>query len=102
MRKIFVILLPTFGPKIQNKNGPKVWTQNLNQKFDQNLYKRDPDSGKNKKVYHTFEDKADTFPYLLVNIGSGVSIICIKNETEWERVGGTAMGGGTFWGLGIW
>ena len=74
----------------------------MNQKLDQNLYKRDPDSGKNKKVYHTFEDKSDTFPYLLVNIGSGVSIICIKNETEWERVGGTAMGGGTFWGLGIW
>ena len=53
-------------------------------------------------MYHAFEDKSDTFPYLLVNIGSGVSIICIKNETEWERVGGTAMGGGTFWGLGIW
>ena len=70
--------------------------------FLRNPFKRDPDSGKNKKVYHTFEDKTDTFPYLLVNIGSGVSIICIKNETEWERVGGTAMGGGTFWGLGIW
>ena len=32
----------------------------------------------NKKIYHTFEDEKDTYPYLLVNIGSGVSIICIK------------------------
>jgi type II pantothenate kinase len=42
----------------------------------------------------------DLFPYLLVNIGSGVSICCIKNRNEWQRVGGTSMGGGTFWGLG--
>lgn len=40
------------------------------------------------------------FPYLLVNIGSGVSICCIRSADEWERVGGTSMGGGTFWGLG--
>ena len=42
----------------------------------------------------------DLFPYLLVNIGSGVSICCIRNRDDWERVGGTSMGGGTFWGLG--
>lgn len=40
------------------------------------------------------------FPYLLVNIGSGVSICCIRSADDWERVGGTSMGGGTFWGLG--
>ena len=36
----------------------------------------------NKKIYHTFEDAKDTYPYLLVNIGSGVSIICIKVRTS--------------------
>ncbi|XP_053403677.1 4'-phosphopantetheine phosphatase-like [Mercenaria mercenaria] len=40
------------------------------------------------------------FPYLLVNIGSGVSLIKVESEDRFERIGGTATGGGTFWGLG--
>lgn len=40
------------------------------------------------------------FPYLLVNIGSGVSIMKVESEDQYERIGGTATGGGTFWGLG--
>jgi len=35
-----------------------------------------------------------------VTIGSGVSVIKILSETRFERIGGTATGGGTFWGLG--
>ncbi|XP_054271885.1 4'-phosphopantetheine phosphatase isoform X2 [Macrosteles quadrilineatus] len=42
----------------------------------------------------------DIFPYLLVNIGSGVSIMKVESEDKYERIGGTATGGGTFWGLG--
>jgi type II pantothenate kinase len=38
------------------------------------------------------------FPYLLVNVGSGVSILRV-DESGHERVSGTNMGGGTFWGL---
>jgi len=45
-------------------------------------------------------DHSKLFPYLLVNIGSGVSIVKVLSETQYERVGGTSMGGGTFWGLG--
>uniref|UniRef100_A0A023F3Z0 4'-phosphopantetheine phosphatase n=2 Tax=Triatoma infestans TaxID=30076 RepID=A0A023F3Z0_TRIIF len=40
------------------------------------------------------------FPYMLVNIGSGVSILKVESEDSYERIGGTATGGGTFWGLG--
>ncbi len=40
------------------------------------------------------------FPYLLVNIGSGVSILKVEGEQQYQRIGGTATGGGTFWGLG--
>ncbi|XP_049852310.1 4'-phosphopantetheine phosphatase isoform X1 [Schistocerca gregaria] len=40
------------------------------------------------------------FPYLLVNIGSGVSIMKVESDNSYERIGGTATGGGTFWGLG--
>lgn len=40
------------------------------------------------------------FPYMLVNIGSGVSILKVESDSSYERIGGTATGGGTFWGLG--
>ncbi|XP_069803942.1 4'-phosphopantetheine phosphatase isoform X1 [Dendropsophus ebraccatus] len=40
------------------------------------------------------------FPYLLVNIGSGVSIVKVETEDKFERIGGSSIGGGTFWGLG--
>jgi type II pantothenate kinase len=39
------------------------------------------------------------FPYFLVNIGSGVSILKFNSEKEYERVGGTSLGGGTFLGM---
>lgn len=39
------------------------------------------------------------FPYLLVNIGSGVSILKVDSNDSFQRVSGTIMGGGTFWGL---
>jgi pantothenate kinase len=42
----------------------------------------------------------NVFPYLLVNIGSGVSIILVESETKYQRVGGSTIGGATLWGLG--
>lgn len=42
----------------------------------------------------------DIYPFLLVNIGSGVSIIKVESENNFSRIGGTSIGGGTFWGLG--
>ncbi|XP_055959795.1 pantothenate kinase 1-like [Mercurialis annua] len=45
-------------------------------------------------------DHNDLYPYLLVNIGSGVSMIKLEGDDKFERVSGTSVGGGTFWGLG--
>ncbi|CAN1347721.1 Pantothenate kinase 2 [Linum perenne] len=45
-------------------------------------------------------DDNDLFPYLLVNIGSGVSMIKVDGDGKFERVSGTNVGGGTYWGLG--
>lgn len=45
------------------------------------------------------EARADVYPYLLVNIGSGVSMVKVSGPREFQRVGGTSLGGGTFWGL---
>ncbi|KAF1987232.1 pantothenate kinase [Aulographum hederae CBS 113979] len=39
------------------------------------------------------------YPYLLVNIGSGVSMIKVLGPRNFTRVGGTSLGGGTLWGL---
>lgn len=39
------------------------------------------------------------YPYLLVNIGSGVSFLKVTGQRSYERVGGTSLGGGTLWGL---
>lgn len=38
-------------------------------------------------------------PCLLVNIGSGVSIIKVNEDGSFERVSGTSLGGATLWGL---
>lgn len=38
-------------------------------------------------------------PCLLVNIGSGVSLIKVDEDGRFERVSGTSLGGGTLWGL---
>lgn len=46
-----------------------------------------------------FESTAALFPYMLVNIGSGVSIIKVTSEETYERISGTSLGGGTLWGL---
>ncbi|XP_027032483.2 pantothenate kinase 1a isoform X3 [Tachysurus fulvidraco] len=39
------------------------------------------------------------FPMLLVNIGSGVSILAVYSENKYKRISGTSLGGGTFLGL---
>ena len=38
-------------------------------------------------------------PYLLVNIGSGVSMLRVDGGGAFARVSGSSLGGGTFWGL---
>ena len=45
------------------------------------------------------DTRSEIYPYLLVNIGSGVSVVKISGEKEYERVGGTSLGGGTLFGL---
>jgi len=39
------------------------------------------------------------YPYLIVNVGTGVSIIKVSSPTSFRRVGGSSLGGGTFYGL---
>ncbi|KAI8627842.1 fumble-domain-containing protein [Xylariaceae sp. FL1651] len=48
---------------------------------------------------HFAQPDANLYPYMLVNIGSGVSILKVSGPRKYERVGGTSLGGGTLWGL---
>lgn len=38
-------------------------------------------------------------PYLLVNIGSGISILRVDGPKQYKRVGGSSLGGATFLAL---
>ena len=51
-------------------------------------------------TYESRPPQESMYPYMLVNIGSGVSILKVTGSGEYERVGGTSLGGGTMWGLG--
>ncbi|KAK3095406.1 hypothetical protein FSP39_014300 [Pinctada imbricata] len=44
-------------------------------------------------------DFRDPYPYLVVNIGSGVSVLAVRGPKDYRRVSGTSLGGGTFFGL---
>ncbi|KAI5606792.1 pantothenate kinase 2, mitochondrial, partial [Silurus asotus] len=44
-------------------------------------------------------DLQNPYPLLLVNIGSGVSILAVYSKDSYKRVTGTSLGGGTFLGL---
>jgi len=48
---------------------------------------------------HFVPPSDNVYPYLLVNIGSGVSFLKVSGPREYQRVGGTSLGGGTLWGL---
>ncbi|XP_050706685.1 pantothenate kinase 3-like isoform X2 [Eriocheir sinensis] len=44
-------------------------------------------------------DFSNPYPFLVVNIGSGVSILAVDGPDNYRRVSGTSLGGGTFLGL---
>lgn len=48
---------------------------------------------------HYMEEQPEVYPYLLVNIGSGVSMIKVSGPSQYQRIGGTSLGGGTLWGI---
>lgn len=60
-------------------------------------YLEDPlDDEKCVKVPYDF---SRPYPYLVVNIGSGVSILAVYSSTSYSRISGSSIGGGTFLGL---
>ena len=52
-----------------------------------------------RKVQRDAAQSSSTYPYLLVTIGTGVSILRIDGPRKYHRVSGSTIGGGTYWGL---
>eukprot|EP01038_Epipyxis_sp_PR26KG_P015393 gene15393-20760_t len=44
-------------------------------------------------------DTNTIFPYMIMNIGTGMSILHVQSADKFERVGGTSLAGGTFLGI---
>lgn len=47
----------------------------------------------------SFDFRDHPYPYLAVNVGSGVSMLVVRSQTDFRRVCGSSLGGGTFLGL---
>lgn len=82
------------GASIDKGLSPKSLVSNQD---NEKLERPSPDP---PKYAVTFEPHPKwQLPCLLVNIGSGVSIIKVDEGGKFERVSGTSLGGGTLWGL---
>ena len=66
---------------------------------------KDPEFPKNhewwwsRKVQRDVASHSSTYPYMLVTIGTGVSVLRVDGPRKHERVSGSTIGGGTYWGL---
>ena len=52
-----------------------------------------------RKVQRDCISQSSAYPYLLVSIGTGVSILRVDGPRKHVRVSGSTIGGGTYWGL---
>jgi len=52
-----------------------------------------------RKVQRDTISYSSAYPYMLVTIGTGVSVLRVDGPRKHERVSGSTIGGGTFWGL---
>ena len=57
---------------------------------DECYYWKDPKTENTHKVpIHLWPNP---YPYIIVNIGSGVSILLVESATSFHRIGGTSVG----------
>jgi len=80
----------TFRPSDDEESSPSDSSTSSFKQRDSKSY--------TKKVNFPNSDHG-SYPYLVVNIGSGVSILKVCGPGIFERVSGTSLGGGTYWGL---
>merc|ERR1740124_345852 len=52
-----------------------------------------------RKVKRDVVAKSNSYPYMIVIIGTGVSVLRVDGPRRHERISGSTIGGGTYWGL---
>jgi len=52
-----------------------------------------------RKVKRDVVAKSSSYPYMIVIIGTGVSVLRVDGLGKHERISGSSIGGGTYWGL---
>ncbi|KAJ7558007.1 hypothetical protein O6H91_04G021000 [Diphasiastrum complanatum] len=83
--------------KAENECSPSANSQNGGT-FPTNIKSHGSNLEQTDYLYQISTNEA-FYPYLVVNIGSGVSILRVDSTDKFERVGGTSLGGSTFLGL---
>jgi len=73
--------------------------QNESSKADEDKPRPINDNWWSRKIQRDSVIDKTTYPYLLVTIGTGVSILRIDGSRKYSRVSGSTIGGGTYWGL---
>ncbi|KAG7666067.1 uncharacterized protein J8A68_000323 [[Candida] subhashii] len=70
-------------------------------KIPNEIFTYDLIDDKIKFISNSLTSNEEIYPYLLVNIGSGVSMIKVTGPgpEDFQRIGGSTLGGGTLWGL---
>lgn len=70
-------------------------------KIPNEIFTYDLEENNTKFIPNPYTHDEQIYPYLLVNIGSGVSMIKVTGPGPdgFERIGGSSLGGGTLWGL---
>lgn len=90
------LTLPTL-PSVVESDGLSVPIQTVGPDSQASLARPSPNPPKYSVSFESHP--TPQLPCLLVNIGSGVSIIKVDEDGSFERVSGTSLGGGTLWGL---
>lgn len=89
------------GIQIRKKDEIKCLIKGLDfllQRVDGEAFEVEDTTG-NKIPISFHQDESNLYPFLLVNVGTGVSIIKVNSPTQFERISGSGIGGGTYWGL---
>lgn len=80
--------------------GTDVTDETLNRKTNNTKTKTKVDEWWwSRKVQRDAISYSSTYPYMLVTIGTGVSVLRVDGPRQHERISGSTIGGGTYWGL---
>jgi type II pantothenate kinase len=92
-----VRLAPALRPR--NRRAKLTWEFSVGLDFFITEIPREVFTYSETDPMHFAEPEENIYPYMLVNIGSGVSMLKVSGPRTYERVGGTSLGGGTLWGI---